>query len=232
MNRESPSRALQIPRPRRRPATTRAAVLRRYRKPLALALLVLGMASFLSALAPEQHAEQRVLTLSVPRPAGAELRASDLVYRTVAGDLEDPGLLTEQEQAVGERLAVGLPAGALLSRQMLIGEHLLTGTAPGTVAVPIRLSDPATVQLLHPGQLVDIVLSSGDGFEREIRSETIGRRLPVLWVPATAQEGSLGLVPSAVSPADGMVVLAADSSLADVLSGAVTRGKVSAVLVN
>ena len=232
MSRARSPRPVRIPRPRRRPVTTRAAFFRRYRRPLALALLVLGMASFLSALAPQQQAEHQVLTLNVARPAGGQLQASDLSLSTVSGAVQDSGLLTDMQQAVGERLAVGLPAGALLSEHVLIGPQLLTGAAPGTVAVPIRLSDPATVQLLHPGQLVDIVLSSGDGFEREISSETIGHRLPVLWVPAADQDGGLGLLPATGTMAEGIVVVAANQGLADVLSGAVTRGKVSAVLVN
>lgn len=232
MSRTSSQRPLPIPRPRRRPASTRAALFRRYRKPLALALLVLGIASLLSSLAPESSSERQLLTLIVDRPAGAELRAGDLGYSKITGDLTDPGLLTDQDQAVGQHLAVGLPAGALVTEQVLIGPQLLTGSAPGTVAVPIRLSDPATVQLLHAGQLVDIVLSSGDGFEREIQSETIGRRLAILWVPTQGQDAGLGLIPAAGSSAEGIVVVAADSSLAGVLSGAVTRGKVSAVLVN
>ena len=225
-------RPLSIPRPRRRPATTRAALLRRYRKPLALMLLVLGLASFLSSLAPPSSEEQRLVTLSVDRPAGAELRATDLEVRMLPAQLDSPGLLSDPQQVIGQRLAVGLPAGSLVSEQMLIGPQLLTGTTPGTVAVPIRLSDPATVQLLHAGQLVDIVLSSGDGFEREVLSETIGRRLAVLWVPVPGDSSGLGLLGAGTTHSEGMVVVAADESLAGVLSGAVTRGKVSAVLVN
>lgn len=232
MSRASSPRPLSIPRPRRRAATTRGALLRRYRKPLALMLLVLGVASFLSTLAPTSYPQQQLLSLAVARPAGAELRAADLQLSEVGAVLEHPGLLSDPAQAVGQRLAVGLPAGALLSEQMLIGEQLLTGSAPGTVAVPLRLSDPATVQLLHAGQLVDIVLSSGDGFEREISSETIGHRLPVLWVPTPNDESGLGLLGAGSGQSEGIVVVAADSSLAGVLSGAVTRGKVSAVLVN
>jgi len=232
MSRSNAPAAPRIPRPRRRPVSSRAEALRRYRRPLAAALAALAVASLLSSLAPPNDAERRVLVMVADRPAGAELLASDVGSIEVSGPLEDPGLPGDPHQVVGQRLAVGLPAGALLSEHVLIGPQLLAGSAPGTVAVPIRLSDAATVELLHPGQLVDIVLSSGDGFEREISSETIGHRLPVLWVPAAPRDQGLGMLPSAAGGQEGIVVVAAAASLADELSGAVTRGKVSAVLVN
>lgn len=232
MSRFRTSRAPRIPRPRRRPASSRAELFRRYRRPLAVAFAVLAGASLLSALAPERTSDQQVLTLAMEKPAGSQLLAQDVVLSPVSGLSQVPGLLDDPQQAIGQRLAVGLPAGALLNEQVLIGPQLLTGMPPGSVAVPIRLSDPATVQLLHPGQLVDIVLSSGDGFEQEIISHTIGRRLPVLWVPQRGEGDSLGLLPASGTSGEGIVVVAADGAQADELSGAVTRGKVSAVLVN
>lgn len=85
--------------------------------------------------------------------------------------------------------------------------------------------------LLNPGQLVDIVLTTGDGFERQIRSETIAQGVAVLWVPA-ADRGEFGMLSGSPAEGEGIIVVAAAASLSDDLAGAVSRGKVSAVLVN
>lgn len=109
---------------------------------------------------------------------------------------------------------------------MLVGPGLLTGTASGTVAVPVRPSDPETIGLLSPGQLVDVVLSEGNGYERAVDSEVIARGVPVLWVPTGAADTWLDSGQSA-----GMVVVAASQQDSAALAGAAARGRIFLVLV-
>jgi len=173
-----------------------------------------------------------VVVVSSDIPAGSEIVANHLSVQTVRLDPEDNEVFDSPEQLVGQRIAVGLSAGTVIRKYALVGEQLLAGTTNGTVAVPLRLSDPATVTLLHPGQLVDIVLTTGDGFDREIASSTIAKSVPVLWVPQSTSNSEFGMLNSAAPSGEGIIVVAAASSLSDDLSGAVSRGKVSAVLVN
>lgn len=220
-----------IPRPKIRAARTRHQLLRRYRKPLALVLLLLAVAAGINVLAEGQLAQREVVVASGDLPSGQIVRADQVQLLSIPLDPADNQVLTEAEAVIGQRLAVAVPAGTVLREHLLVGPNLLTGTIAGTVAVPIRLSDPATVSLMHPGQLVDIVLTTGDGFDAKISSETIARAVPVLWVPASG-EGQLGMFNAASPRGEGIIVVAAANQYSDELSGAVSRGKVSAVLVN
>ncbi|HXD29284.1 MAG TPA: RcpC/CpaB family pilus assembly protein, partial [Arthrobacter sp.] len=87
-------------------------------------------------------------------------------------------------------------------------------------------SDPETIGLLSPGQLVDVVLSQGNGYERAVDSTTIASRVPVLWVP----NGTSGTWLEAGEEA-GMVVVAASRRESAALAGAAARGRIFLVLV-
>lgn len=231
MKHPSARRAPAIPRPRVRPVRTRNEALRRYRRPLAVAFLLLAAAAALNVLSSGQLAQREVVVAATDLAAGAAISPDDVQLQRIPADPEDHRLLTDPQQLVGQRLAIAVPAGTALRSYLLVGPQLLAGSAPGTVAVPLRLSDPAAVGLLNPGQLVDIVLTTGDGFEQQIRSETIARGVAVLWVPV-AERGEFGMLSGGPSPGEGIIVVAASASLSDDLAGAVSRGKVSAVLVN
>ena len=114
----------------------------------------------------------------------------------------------------------------MLFRSALLGDGLLTGTAPGTVAVPLRPADPATVQLLAPGQVVDVILTTGNGYDVASGSSVLARAVPVLW---TAPGGTAATWPGADDDA-GLVVVAADADEAAALAGASSSGDVHLVL--
>lgn len=221
-----------IPKPKLRPVRTRSELLRRYRKPLAVACALLALAGMLNVFSSGQLSQRNVVVVASDIPAGSEIAAGQLRVQTVRLDPQDAEVFENPETLVGQRAAVGLSAGTVLRNYALVGPQLLSGAVEGTVAVPLRLSDPATVTLLHPGQLVDIVLTTGDGFEQEISSRTIAKAVPVLWVPDNAASSEFGMLRSSTPSGEGIVVVAAASSLSDDLAGAVSRGKVSAVLVN
>ncbi len=221
-----------IPKPKVRAVRTRSELMRRYRKPLAIGFALLALAGTLNVFSSGQLSQREVVVVSTDIAAGSEISASHLSVQTARLDPEDNEVYESADQLVGQRVAVGLDAGTVVRKYALVGPQLLAGAQSGTVAVPLRLSDPATVTLLHPGQLVDIVLTTGDGFDQEISSRTIAKAVPVLWVPQSASSSEFGMLNSAAPSGEGIIVVAAASSLSDDLSGAVSRGKVSAVLVN
>lgn len=226
------SRPPVIPKPKIRPVRNRHELLRRYRKPLAIACALLALAGVLNVFSSGQLAQREVVVALSDIPAGSRISANQLTVQTVRLAPEDAEVFESIDAISGQRAAVALTAGTVLRNYSLVGPQLLTGSPEGTVAVPLRLSDPATVTLLHPGQLVDIVLTTGDGFEKDIRSQTIAKAVPVLWVPDNASSSEFGMLSGAAPTGEGIVVVAAASSLSDDLAGAVSRGKVSAVLVN
>ncbi|HEY2793364.1 MAG TPA: hypothetical protein VGJ28_13450, partial [Micromonosporaceae bacterium] len=66
------------------------------------------------------------------------------------------GALSTVRAATGHVLAGALRAGEPITDVRLI-DGGLPGGAPGTSAVPVRLTDPGVADLLHPGARVDVV---------------------------------------------------------------------------
>ena len=90
------------------------------------------------------------------------------------------------------------------------------------------MADPASIQLVSPGQLVNIVLTGGNGYEQAATSEILAARVPVLWT--SARGGRSGQWLSA-GDTDGLMVVAADPAQSRKLAGASTQGKLFFVLV-
>lgn len=201
-------------------------VLAVYRRPLSAVLAALAVAASLSALAPEHTETVPVVVAARDLPSGAVLDSGSLHLAQVADRALPPDVLDSVGAAAGQQLAIPVAAGSPVAATMLVGPGLLTGSQPGTVAVPVRPSDTETIGLLSPGQLVDVVLSQGNGYERAVDSKVIAERVPVLWVPT----GSAGSWLDG-GDAAGMVVVAASRQDSAELAGAAARGKIFLVLV-
>jgi pilus assembly protein CpaB len=128
----------------------------------------------------------------------------------------------------GKQLAAPLRKGQLLTDAQLVGPGLLTGAPPGSAAVPLRMADPSSIQLVSPGQLVNVVLTSGNGYEQASASKVLAKSVPVLWT--SGQEGQAGQW-LAAGDSDGLLVVAATPAQAGALAGASTQGKLFFVLV-
>lgn len=176
--------------------------------------------------------EQRVTVLSAVRdlPAGSSLADSDFKPLVVLPDGAPAGALTSSAGVRGKQLASPLKKGQIPTDAQLLGPGLLTGAVPGTAAVPLRMADPASIQLVSPGQLVNIVLTAADGIEGPSRkSELLAASVPVLWTSTQGGKASQWL---GTNEADGLVVVSANPQQAEILAGASTRGKLFFVLVN
>lgn len=201
----------------------------RRRRTLAAALVCVGAGTAVYQLTPPSAAMATVAVAARDLPAGAtissgDVRSARLPAETVPRHAEsDPG------QLVGQRLAGPLRGGEVLTDAALVGPGLLAGTSPGTAAVPVRMADPASLQLLSPGQLVDLVLSAESG-ATGTPGTTLASRVPVLWTP---QAGSSGAAGAWFGPqdADGLLVVGASPEQALRIAGASTRGKVFFMLV-
>ena len=76
-----------------------------------------------------------------------------------------------------------------------MGPGLLTGAPPGSAAVPLRMADPSSIQLVSPGQLVNVVLTSGNGYEQASPSKVLAKAVPVLWTSGRRARAANGLPP-------------------------------------
>ncbi len=61
-----------------------------------------------------------------------------------------PGGTLDRTVLEGKQLAVALRKGQLLADSLLVGPGLLAGSPPGGAAVPLRMADPASIQLVSP----------------------------------------------------------------------------------
>lgn len=170
--------------------------------------------------------------------------AHDLVPGSVvaAGDLRTVGLppgvvpaaaLRPGADVVGQAVAVAVPAGLPLTRTVLSVGRLLPA---GTEAVPVRLADPGTSELLHPGDRVDVLVArgsdgvpadadaaaagaAGDGpVDAAARATVVAADLAVLSVPP---------VRAAIGDQGGLVVVAASPEQATALARAAAGGRLS-----
>ncbi|MFE4197433.1 Flp pilus assembly protein CpaB [Paenarthrobacter sp. NPDC056912] len=193
--------------------------------------LLLCVAAGLAVQQLTPVSEQRVNVLVAARdiPAGTSLIESDFTILGVPADIAASGTLEDTMDLVGRQLATPLGKGQLPTEASLLGPGLLTGTPAGTAAVPLRMADPSSIQLLSPGQLVTVVLTAAGSYDESRQSQVLASPVPVLWTSAQGGKPGEWL---GTSDTEGLVVVAANPQQAEKLAGASTQGKLFFVLVN
>lgn len=196
---------------------------------LAIALLLcLAAGITVHQLTPPPADTVTALAAARDLPAGTALATADLTALQVPQRMITAGSLEHSGEATGKQLAAPLRKGQLLSDTQLLGPGLLTGTPPGSAAVPLRMADPSSIQLVSPGQLVNVVLTGANGYEQQSASEVVASSVPVLWT--SGQGGKTGQW-LGDGETDGLIVVAAAPEQAARLAGASTQGKLFFVLV-
>lgn len=196
---------------------------------LAVALLLCAAVSIIvHQLTPAPAHTVPALAAARDLPAGAALASGDLAPVQVPPDMMAAGFLNQESELGGKQLAAPLRKGQLLTDAQLLGPGLLAGTPPGSAAVPLRMADPSSIQLLSPGQLVDVVLTAAPGFEQESSSEVLATAVPVLWTSGKGGGSGQWL---GTAETEGLIVVAATPGQAGRLAGASTQGKLFFMLV-
>ena len=196
---------------------------------LAVALLLCAAAAItVHQLTPAPVHTVTALAAARDLPAGSAMGASDLAHVQVPPDMMAAGFLDEESELAGKQLAAPLRKGQLLTDAQLLGPGLLAGTPPGSAAVPLRMADPSSIQLVSPGQLVNVVLTAANGFDQQAPSEVLAASVPVLWTSGKGGQSGQWL---GTAETDGLIVVAASAEQAARLAGASTQGKLFFVLV-
>lgn len=129
---------------------------------LLAAAILGGCWTVVHELRPPAPVTVEVLVLARDVTAGSTLGSADVRTAAVPAYLVADRMLDRADDAVGERVAVGLPAGFPLAAEVLVGPGLATGAPPGAVVVPVRLADPAAARTLRPGDRVDLLAATAD----------------------------------------------------------------------
>lgn len=213
---------------RRRPPARFASWLSRNRRLAAALLLCAAAAITVQQLTPAPVYTVPALAAARDLPAGTAMAAADLASVQVPPGMLADGFLNGPGEAAGKQLAAPLRKGQLLTDAQLLGPGLLTGTPPGSAAVPLRMADPSSIQLVSPGQLVNVVLTAAGGYDQQEPPEVLASGVPVLWTSGQGGQGGQWL---GTTETDGLIVVAANPEQAVRLAGASTQGKLFFVLV-
>lgn len=159
---------MTAPRPPSRRRTVRLRrLLWRWRHVVLLAAVLTAGWAAVGELRPPDPPTLDVLVTARDVPAGTQLAAADVRVVALPRELVAARTLRSAGEAVGERLAVGLPGGFPLAEEVLVGPGLAAGVPAGEVVVPVRLADPAAVRALRPGDRVDLLATSADAAAAE-----------------------------------------------------------------
>ncbi|GAB3544968.1 SAF domain-containing protein [Arthrobacter tumbae] len=199
----------------------------RKRRLLAAGILCAAAGVAVEVLLPPDPATVQVVAASADLPVGTVLTAEQLAVVQLPEAAVPEHSFKSPDLVAGQQLATPVYAGDILAQNFLVGAGLLVGSPEGTVAVPLRPADASTVQLLAAGQRVDVVLSTGNGFETSAKNTVLARGLPVLW---TSDESGAGPFAAPSGNEDGLVVVAANPDEAAALAGASSTGQVHLVL--
>lgn len=196
---------------------------------LAIALLLcLAAGITVHQLTPPPADTETVLAAARDLPAGTALAAADLVATPIPQRLITAGSLADSSEAAGKQLTAPLRKGQLLADSQLLGPGLLAGTPPGSAAVPLRMADPSSIQLISPGQLVNVVLTGSHGYDQQSPPEVLASAIPVLWTSGHGGKTGEWL---GTGETEGLIVVAASPEQSARLAGASTQGKLFFVLV-
>ncbi|MFF2344419.1 RcpC/CpaB family pilus assembly protein [Pseudarthrobacter sp. NPDC058119] len=213
---------------KRQPAARLGAWLSRNRRLAAALLLCAAAAITVQQLTPAPLPTATALAAARDLPAGTAVAEADVARVQVPPGMVADGFLLDAAAAKGKQLAAPMRKGQLLSDAQLVGPGLLAGAPPGSAAVPLRMADASSIQLVSPGQLVNVVLTSANGFDQQGPSEVLASAVPVLW---TSNKGGQSGQWLGTTETDGLIVVAATAEQSSRLAGASTQGRLFFVLV-
>ena len=188
-----------------------------HRRGLAVVAAVLAVLSGLAATAPPSPPTALVLRARFSLPGGSLLQADQLERVALPPDAVPDDALPDLAAAVGQRLAGPVSAGAVLGRSALVSARAVS--APGRVLAPVRVSDADVVELLRPGDLVDVLSVDAQSG----RATTAARGARVVTIPAPPSDAAASTQPG------GVVVLDVDRASVTRLAAASSGSSVEVV---
>ena len=204
-------------------------------RPLLLALaLVSACAMAARAAAPPPAPTVAVVVAAADLRAGDVLTADDLRTVRLPRSAVPTTAVAEPAGLLGEELAVDLPRGLAVVAAHLARSRFATSAPAGTVAVPVRLADPAVAALLRPGDRVDLVAGTLDGWASDAGPSVLAEAalvLEVLTDEASGDAGGLGLIGTGIAEGDDPLVVVAVPAEEGHRIAAAAGGSLGAVLV-
>ncbi|MGM0385374.1 MAG: SAF domain-containing protein [Actinomycetota bacterium] len=186
----------------------------RWRHAFLAVALVTAVLLLADALAPVPTGPA-VVVLTRDVPAGRDLRAADLEVRPADDGAAPASSFPAVADVAGRRLVVGLPAGTVVSEELVLGPGLAAGAPPGHLVLPISISDPGSRALAQSGRRITLL-----GGTEMLDSTVLVPEVLVLSVLEDVDTGGF------ISTGDisTIVIVAVPNSLANVVVDASAQG--------
>lgn len=183
-------------------------LLDRYRRILATLLAATALVSAVLVVRPPPEPGTDVLVAARDLTATDPLSAQDLTTRQLPDTALPEGALDADAETAGHTLTGPVRRGEVITDARL-SDPPARAYGPGLIAVPVRVADPGAVELLAPGNRVDILAASGHDDLQQQPARTgsaveVVRDRPVLALPAESGQGGEGgaLILIAAEPAE------------------------------
>lgn len=196
----------------------------RWRWALAGCCAVIAAASALLALRPPDSATVEVVTAARDLSAVEPLSPGDTTTRAIPAAIVPDGAVSPDDDPSGRSLTGPMRRGEVVTTARL-ADSPAAEYGPGTVAAPVRVSDPDAAALVDPGTRIDILATADHGFEtadREGAAEVVAGDCPVIAVPAegsAAASGALLLVAVSEEQARQLAARSATSQISITIRG-------------
>lgn len=169
-------------------------------------------------------------------PVGHVLQRADLTVLRWPRPLRPATARADPAALVGRRLAGPLARGEPVTATRLLGRDLATGLPSGLVAVAVPLVDGSALDLVRPGDRVDLLAAPRtdevDGRPAPGSIATLARAAPALAVLGTEPDGDAGSAAGGLAGAGAEIVLAVPRAAAVAISRAAPSHLFTAVLVS
>jgi pilus assembly protein CpaB len=164
-----------------------------HRRLLVAGLLAASVAFGIQAVTPPPPRTESVLVAAKDLASGTRLSPDDVRLKGLAPASLPDGALRTRNLAAGRILGAPVRKGEVLTDVRLVSRSLLDSYGDGLVAAPVRIADAASVRLVVPGDVVD-VLAAGPGGDGSAPSDArvVAAAVPIVTIP-----------PSAGSPLEG-----------------------------
>lgn len=202
-----------------RPDWTRTVVARRV---TAGALVILAAAC---ALRPDPGSRQSAVVVAAhDLSPGIELTADDVSVEFHSAATVPDGSTTDVARLVGTTLAGPARRGEVLTDARILSPRLAHATAgPDARIVPLHLADTAVLDLLHPGDVVDVLAGADDSADQtRQRPEVLASDAHVILVSARAKAPAGG--------GDRVLLVALPKHTANTVAGAALSRSITVTL--
>lgn len=188
-------------------------LLLRYRRTGAALLAGLAVLLTIGTLAPDQAAGRPMVVAARDLAAGDVLTSGDLRVVRVPSTIAPASALRTSDGLLGRRLAGPVGAGEPVTTLRLAGRGLLWHAPPGSALAVVRVADPVQVDLLSPGDRVDVYAAARGGGARIVLSHALVLALPPTDTGGLASTSVAGAAVVVETTADGASRLAGASAI-------------------